>query len=716
MIVVRGGTTKPVSSQKLAAYFETRTDIEGYLYIGYPIIGTADGGYQIDALLLSKQHGAIIFYLIEGLYDENKNSEIVDIQDENYTKLESKLKQHKDLTKGRNLATALNVTTFAPAWKNRSDIDSRILVTDGDLNSFLLINIQSDNQAQAYPKLLSVIQSITTIRNRTKRDYVKKLDSRGAKLKKLEDSIANLDRHQSRAVIETVEGVQRIRGLAGSGKTIVLALKVAYLYATNPNLKIAVTFNSRSLKKQFEDYITLFTYEQTNEKLDLESKDTNIDIIHAWGSPSIRGIYYEICLKHNVEYFDFRAAESKAKSYGKGFDVICEKAYNEIKEFKPYYDVILVDEAQDFSPYFLRLCYGILKQPKQLIYAYDELQNINSNESMLSPEELFGIDANNQPLVSLQNAQGKPQQDIVLDVCYRNSRPLLATAHALGFGVYRKNGLIQMFEQHQLWKEIGYKVKNGKLADGESVTLIRDEQSSPEFLESHSAIDDLIIFKAFNNNEEQIAYLIDEIKKNITVDELKLNDIMVIHPDPYTAKRVVGESHKEIGTIRNKLFNNGINSNLAGVTTTPDVFFKEDAVVFTQIYRAKGNEASMVYIVNAHECFANYNISQKRNMLFTAITRSKAWVRVLGYGQNMMELQREFEQVKTNNFELRFTYPTLEERKKLNIVNRDMSKQEYEKRQKKSESASELLQGLTSGAIHKEDLPDDVRQKLKELL
>jgi superfamily I DNA and RNA helicase len=30
---------------------------------------------------------------------------------------------------------------------------------------------------------------------------------------------------QSKAVIETVDGVQRIRGLAGSGKTIVLALK-----------------------------------------------------------------------------------------------------------------------------------------------------------------------------------------------------------------------------------------------------------------------------------------------------------------------------------------------------------------------------------------------------------------------------------------------------------------------------------------------------------
>ncbi len=703
MIVVRGGTGKPVSSQKLADYFEARTDIDGYLYLGYPIIGTIEGGYPIDALFLSDQHGAIIFHLIEDAYKETV--ELADIQDENYTKLESKLKQHKDLTKGRNLAVQLNVATFASAWTGRSDIksDYPVLVTEGDLTDFLNAKKWDDNQT--YQKLVSVIQSITTIRNRNKRGYVKKIDSKGAKLKKLEESIANLDRQQSTAVIETVEGVQRIRGLAGSGKTIVLALKVAYLHAKNPDWHIAVTFNSRSLKNQLKHFITLFTLEHTNEEPDWDK----IDIIHAWGSPSIRGIYYEICLRHNIEYFDFKTAELMAKSYGKGFDVACEKAYSEIKSFHQYYDVVLVDEAQDFSPYFLRLCYQILSQPKRLVYAYDELQNI-SNKQMSSPEELFGLDINDKPLVSLHNTQGKPKQDIVLDVCYRNSKPILATAHALGFGIYRKKGLIQMFDRHQLWQDVGYKVKDGKLADGESVTLSRDEKSSPGFLEEHSTIDDLITFKTFNNDAEQIAYLIAEIEKNITEDELKLDDIMVIHPEPYTAKRAVG-------TIREELFSKGINSNLAGVTTTPDEFFKDNAVVFTQIYRAKGNEASMVYIINAQECFDAVNITQKRNMLFTALTRSKAWVRVLGYGQNMQALQQEFEQVKNNNFELKFTYPTAAEREKLSIVNRDMTAQERKKTASEIQSANVLLQSLINGEIHKEDLPDDIREKLiKELL
>jgi len=692
MIIVRGGTHKPVTSKRLADYFEARTDIEGYLYLGYPIIGTIDGGYQIDALLISYQHGAVVFNLVEDAF--NSEFQFQDIQDESYTKFESKLKAYKALTNKRKLAVTLSVPTFAPAWTKHSEVNSEypVLVTEDDITQFLDGITSEDNSK--YSKLVSVIQSITTIRNKNKRTYVKKADSRGAKLKALEESIANLDRHQSTAVIETVEGVQRIRGLAGSGKTIVLALKVAYLHAKNPDWHIAVTFNSRALKNQLKHFITLFTLEHINEEPDWDK----IDIIHAWGSPSMRGVYYEICLKHNIEYLDFKTAEGLARSYGKGFDVACEKAYNEIKEFQQYYDLILIDEAQDFSPHFLRLCYGILRSPKRLVYAYDELQNIN-NKQMPSPEELFGSDINEKPIVSLQNTPGKPKQDIVLDVCYRNSRPLLATAHALGFGIYRKKGLIQMFDQHQLWEDVGYKVIEGELADGQAVILSRDEKSSPEFLENHSEIDDLIDFKTFNNEGEQTAYLISEIEKNITTDELKLDDIMVIHPDPITAKSA-------IGTIRDKLFKKGINSNLAGVTTTPDEFFSADTVVFTHIYRAKGNEASMVYIINAQDCFNSFNRTQKRNMLFTALTRSKAWVRVIGYGSSMQALQQEFEEVKRHKFKLEFIYPTAEEREKLTIVNRDMSEQERKHRDKTLKEWGDALSKLPKG----------IRAKLKEQL
>ena len=51
-----------------------------------------------------------------------------------------------------------------------------------------------------------------------------------AALAALEAEIANFDQHQRRAALVTFQGPQRIRGLAGSGKTVILAMKAAHLH------------------------------------------------------------------------------------------------------------------------------------------------------------------------------------------------------------------------------------------------------------------------------------------------------------------------------------------------------------------------------------------------------------------------------------------------------------------------------------------------------
>lgn len=643
--VIRGDLNKPVSSKRLADYFESRSDIDGSLYLGYPIIGTSEGGYQIDALLVSKQHGVVIFNIIEGT---NNTIPIEETQDESFTKVQAKLLQQKTLTSKKKLVVEIGVLTFAPAWISKPDgieEDYPIALDEHELSEYL--STQTWHNNQYFEQLNSVIQAITSIRKRKARSYVQKQNSRGAKLQKLEDSIANQDRNQSAAVIETVEGVQRIRGLAGSGKTIVLALKVAYLHAKHPDWNIAVTFNTRSLKGQFKHLINTFTIEHTNEEPDWEK----VRIIHAWGSPSIDGIYYEVCKKHGIEYRDLDSAKKLTRIYGQEFDAVCEEAFSKIQNFEKYYDAILIDEAQDFSKHFLKLCYEILKEPKRLVYAYDELQSLNK-KIMESPESIFGQDERGKPCVQLRNILGEPKQDIVLEKCYRNSRPILTSAHALGFGIYRERGLIQMFEYAGLWRDIGYEIEDGTLEDGEFVKLSRTGNTSPKFLENHSPIDDLIIFKTFTDNGEQIKWLVDEIERNLNEDELKCDDIMVIHSEPLTTREAVGDA-------RTLLFKRGINSNLAGVTTSPDDFFNEQVVTFTSINRAKGNEAAMIYFINAQRCFSGLELARKRNILFTAMTRSKAWLRVIGYGDSMKSLEEEYQRVKSEGFTLKFTYPVV---------------------------------------------------------
>lgn len=704
---VWGSTDKPVSSKQLATRLASEEGLEGTLYIGYPIIGTPEGSFPIDALLVSPTKGLVLFNLVEGRTLGNHEA----AQDQAFNKMQAKLRQHESLIRRRELLVKIHTVTFAPAAPQVDQITTADYPVCGMDSLLETLGEMEIGDATVFPALVAVIQAISALRRGRKKRELHNANSKGTKIKSLEDSIANLDKQQSAAVVETFDGVQRLRGLAGSGKTIVLALKVAYLHARHPDWMIAVTFNTRSLKKQFENLITTFVLEQANDEPDWDK----VRILNAWGAAGGKdrsGIYYEFCCDHGVTYHDFRSAGQFGAD--KQFEGACDAALQSVKQFIPKYDAILVDEAQDFSPNFLLLCYEYLKQPKRLVYAYDELQNLGKR-SLPPVEDIFGKNADGSPRVVLHpDEPGRPKQDIVLDICYRNSRPVLSTAHALGFGIYRppEKGLVQIFENKNLWIDIGYAVKDGELEDGHNVTLRRTSKSSPAFLENHSSPDDLISFESFKSEAEQTAWLVKAIEQNLTGDELLPDDIVVINPDPITTRDAVKDA-------RRILMEKGINSNLAGVTSSADIFSEPGTVTFTGVFRAKGNEAAMVYVINAQDCFSAFlpgDVARVRNRLFTAVTRSKAWVRVLGFGRGMDALKAEFERAKAANFELRFKYPTEEERKQMTIVNRDMSKEEKDRFAKKQNSLRDIIDSLESGDTFIEDYPEDVIKKLRKLI
>lgn len=704
--IIRGTSQKRVASTKLADRIPS-LPVNGILYIGHPIIGTPEGAHTVDALLASKEKGLIVFDLIEGA----NGGDYCSRQDDSANRLESLLKTHRELMERRKILIPIHTISFAPAISERNlprEENSYVIANSDSLPEKLnSLEPWSDQDEEIYRKLLSVLQNVSTIRKGIRRRIAEKSDSRGKILQELEDSIATLDYEQNRAVIETVDGIQRIRGLAGSGKTIVLALKAAYLHINNPDWRIAVTFQTRSLKGHFRRLITRFTLARAHEEPDWN----NLRILNAWGASGTDrdGIYHEFCRAHGLEYFDFNMA--KKFGQGKEFSGACADALRNCKEFKSIYDVILVDEAQDLPPEFLRICYKVLREKKMLIYAYDELQNL-STESLPPPENIFGTDSNGHPVVTFDESSGN---DIILKKCYRNSKPVLTTAHALGFGIYRnpvgqeRSGLVQMFDDPQFWKEVGYSVEGGRLSLGKQVTLQRTSDTSPEFLENHSRVEDLIKFICFNNQQEQTEWLVNEIKKNLENEELMHEDIVVINPDPRTTRT-------NVGAVRSRLLEMGISNHIAGIDTSPDVFKSERSITFTGIHRAKGNEAGMVYIINAEECYSGMqtglDLARVRNQLFTAITRSKAWVRVLGIGKKMDELKMEYDRLCSKNFQLEFRYPTEEEIDNLRVVHRDAPRKDIEKSE---DFLSEIVDDIQSGKYHLDDLDENIVRRFKEL-
>lgn len=659
--IVHGQPENLEAARQLADLAEGLLD-DGTIYLGYPVLATADDRVEIDALLVSRSHGLIAFRFADALPSSEEDWERLSReQDRIYNALESHLSRHDTLRRGREFAVAIGTVTVFAADAGEPPIASDSVFASFDqLPSF--IQQRGGLDPEVYRALEAALQRVTTIRPAKRRAEVKSENSRGATMKVIERGIANLDFWQKKAAIETPDGPQRIRGLAGSGKTIVLALKAALLHSQNEPWNIAVTFWSQSLYQQFEDLIKRFSFAHMDDLPDPE----RLAILHAWGSRSREGIYTRLADALGVPPVNFGAAEQK---YGRdgAFAGVCQElltAAQEQEPIEPIFDAVLIDEAQDLPPAFFQLVHMFTKDPKRVVWAYDELQKLDESE-MASVAELFGTTATGEPVVNITNRDNEPRRDIVLPVCYRNTPWAIATAHAIGFGIYRPAGLVQHFENPQLWEEIGYQRDAGALQLGAYVELERSPLSSPAYFDRVSSDDAVILRSDFMDEAAQDRWVAEQILRDLDPGELELDDILVVLPSAYTSKR-------RYARLASVLDDHGIASHLVGVNSGRDEVFVRGSVAVAHIFRAKGNEAPMVYVVDAQYAGSPFNEVSRRNTIFTAITRSKAWVRVCGYGPTMEGIAAEVEAVRSADFKLKFTIPTADEMAEMRAVNADL--------------------------------------------
>jgi superfamily I DNA and RNA helicase len=703
--VVYGQTKKKLIADKLVGVVEPM-GLHGTLYIGYPVIASADEPITVDALLVSREYGLIAFAFetsLPGINEGEKWKALKDEQDRVYFALRTHLAKYQSLRKGRDLGVEVNALTLVPVLSDLpTDIDLAVAGVSGLTG---ILKTFSPLPAAYERPLNAALQRVSTLRPPKKRASVRAAESRGGILKRLEQEIANLDQWQKTAAIGSPEGPQRIRGIAGSGKTVVLALKAAYLHAQNPDWNIAVTFYSRSLYQQFYDLIRRFAFEQSGDEPDW----SKLRVMHSWGGRTMPGMYLAIASKAGVPPKDFLYANSK---YGRdgAFSGICQELLAVVSEQKtePLYDAVLIDEAQDFPEAFFRLVHSVTRDPKRIIWAYDELQNL-SETTTPPPEQLFGQDANGNPLVRLFNADRQARQDVILPVCYRNTPWALTLAHALGFGIYRKEGLVQHFDDPALWHDVGYSVAGGSLAPGEKVILERGAESYPPYFPELLNRDDAVVRMRFDSQASQAEWVAHSIEENLKKDELEADDILVVLPNAYTAKR-------DSGPLFEAMSRRGIHSHLAGVTRSQDQIFEKGSVALAHIFRSKGNEAPMVYVVNCQDCVTGYEQIKLRNTLFTAITRCRAWVRLCGWGPAMDTLIQEIDAVRNKQFKLEFNIPTEAELQKLRTIHRELTAAERAKIEKAEKGLAEFLEAVQSGDLPLEGLPLDLRTKLARLM
>ena len=138
-----------------------------------------------------------------------------------------------------------------------AEFDSRLVTSLAGFDSIL--QELAANEAiskDGVAEIRSVIEGAKALSRPQKRTIENAQEQKAATaLVLLEAEIANFDQQQRRAALVNVPGPQRIRGLAGSGKTVILAMKAAHLHLTRPDEHILVTFFTRSLRASLKNSV-----------------------------------------------------------------------------------------------------------------------------------------------------------------------------------------------------------------------------------------------------------------------------------------------------------------------------------------------------------------------------------------------------------------------------------------------------------------------------
>jgi superfamily I DNA and RNA helicase len=246
-----------------------------------------------------------------------------------------------------------------------------------------------------------------------------------------------------------------------------------------------------------------------------------------------------------------------------------------------------------------------------------------------------------------------------------------------------------MLENKGHWSDLGYEVLSGDFDEGKAVDIERPENNSPSSISKQNSIDKIITCTVHGSPEEEISDVTKRVETDIKTHGLHPEDVVVMCVDDMLARdyfKVLASKLDKLGISCNNLFGDSFGS---------DVFTREKSVTLTTVHRAKGNEGYSVYIMGVDALFHRPTV-RTRNMIFTAMTRSKAWLHICGTGSAADAFKIELSQAKLNFPHLRFKYPS---ESQLKIMKRDLS-----------ETVQQRLERALEDVI--DDLPEDEVKKI----
>ena len=635
-------------SKELVEYLQGANQVleDAIVYYEYPIyMDVEEQAISPKILIISPYAGVLVLNCSPvSNVDEvgNLDEETVQIETYLFSKfIKSKILRGKNK---RELSFVLKSALYLPLAESIAyDVENVICKEKGDVLSMI-----DDESCQLTEEMINEICSIiegskAILKPKVREIALDDTTSKGYILNKMEQQMAYLDKDQKQAALSQINGPQRIRGLAGSGKTIILCMKAALIHLRDSEKKILYTFLTKSLYDYIETMIIRFYKLFGDGSLPDFDK---IQIKHSWGGENVSGVYYSACKNNNITPLTFKQAKEKA-FIGDPFDIVCEDLLEKtagklIKE----YDYVLIDEAQDFQPPFYQLCRSIVKDDC-LVWCYDDLQNIYDvkiQDTTKTFENKYG--AQGIDLAKLNEKYEALNNDVVLAKTYRNPREILVLAHAIGFGIYN-DSLIQSLENKQHWIDFGYNVLEGDCRLGDRMVIERPKENSPLVVSDMQSPEQIIELKSLDSSEQEIKWIADSIEFNIKDEKVRPDDIIVICIDDKNSKSnlqalSIALNYKDINTfnITDSFYSKG--------------FIEEGSVTLSTVYKAKGNEAAIVYVMGTQVFQRGKDRRSMRNKIFTAFTRAKGWLKISGVDIEDGQLWKEIVQVINDDFTLKF--------------------------------------------------------------
>ena len=220
--------------------------------------------------------------------------------------------------------------------------------------------------------------------------------------------IKTMDLHQENLAKQIGDKNRLIRGVAGSGKTLILSSRAKLLSKEHPDWKILILCYNISLANGIQQMVThmlnepedLFDFDFTRNTVESPKDHQNVMVrnFHAW-------------LKN-----DLKIREQQIP------DIITKLEHNEA--ILPKYDAILIDEGQDFESDWLRLVSLLINEETQsLLLVEDRAQTIYKRKRSYVQDT--GLDF-----------RGRSK---VLSINYRNTSQIVKFA----WDFYRKHSILK---------------------------------------------------------------------------------------------------------------------------------------------------------------------------------------------------------------------------------------------------------------------------------